>query len=337
MREKARQAAKDFLDGVVEFFKDLPHKIGEFIGQAIASVIKWALEMREKAQQAAKDFLDNVVTFFKELPGKIWDHLTTTIKNVIAFGLELREKAKNAASDMFHNIVDTIKELPGKMLDIGKNLVEGLWNGIKNMGQWIKDKIFGFADGIIDGFKSVFGINSPSTVMRDSVGRYLAEGIGEGFIEELPAIAEEARDALSNLDLDIPKVSIDGVEIPEIPKPNSIYSSVPDLIDDKPDIPSTRPIISDDALAALSVQQIMIDRPDAVPSATSDVINNQYTYNNTVNNNDQPSSEPQPIALTAQFIVGEEVVAEGVLDLVDEAIDVRQGLRVQMKKRGVAT
>lgn len=120
MREKARQAAKDFLDGVVEFFKEIPHKIGEFIGQAIGNIVKWALEMREKARQTAKDFLDNVVTFFKELPGKIWDNLTAAIKHVISWGLEL-----------------------------SKNMVEGLWNGIKNMGQWIKDKIFGFADGII--------------------------------------------------------------------------------------------------------------------------------------------------------------------------------------------
>ena len=435
MREKARQAAKDFLDGVVEFFKDLPHKIGEFIGQAIGHIVAWAIEMREKARQTAKDFLDNVVTFFKELPGKIWDNLTAAIKHVISWGLELREKAKSAASDMFHNIVDTIKELPGKMLDIGKNLVEGLWNGIKNMGQWIKDKIFGFADGIIDGFKSVFGINSPSRVMRDSIGKYLAEGVGVGFMDELPNVAEDAREALTNLDLGAPKVGIDiinpaaelpelpelevsvpdiepveldvivpdislaelevsvpdielpelhvdvsdielpelevdvpeidlpelqvdvpeiklpelqvevpeielpklEIDIPDIPKPDKPDAPAPNLDTDPPKSSAPQPIVTNDALTAMTAQQILIDRSDAAPSATSDIINNQYTYNNTVNNSNQQSSEPQLRSLTAQFIVGEEIVAEGVLDLVDEAIDERQGLRVQMKKRGVTT
>lgn len=340
MREKARQAAKDFLDGVVEFFKDLPHKIGEFIGQAIANVVSWALEMREKARNTAKEFLDNIVTFFKELPGKIWDNLTAAIKHVISWGLELREKAKTAASDMFHNIVDTIKELPHKMLDIGKNLVEGLWNGIKNMGQWIKDKIFGFADGIIDGFKSVFGISSPSRVMRDSVGKYLAEGIGVGFMEEMPDIAEAAREALSNLDLDAPKVGIDiidpAAELPELPK---FEIDIPDI--PKPDkpigsVPRPQPIVSDDALSAMTVQQMLIDRSDTTPSATSDIVNNQYTYNNTVNNSDTSASE-QRITLNAQFVVGEEIVSEGVLDIVEDEIDERQGLRVQMKRRGVTT
>lgn len=327
MREKARQAAKDFLEGVVEFFKELPHKIGEFIGQAIGNIVKWALEMREKARDAAKDFLDNVVDFFKELPGKIWDNLTSAIKNVIAWGLELREKAKSAASDMFHNIVDTIKELPGKMLELGKNMVEGLWNGIKNMGQWIKDKITGFADGVIGGFKSVFGISSPSKVMRDSVGRYLAEGIGVGFMEEMPDIAEAAREALSNLDLNAPKVGIDIID-PMAELPALSQSDVE---------ARSYPIIADDAIMAIATQRLMIEKSDVLPSATSDIVNNQYTYNNTVNNSNQQSSEPQLRSLTAQFIVGEEIVAEGVLDLVDEAIDERQGLRVQMKKRGVTT
>lgn len=375
MREKARQAAKDFLDGVVEFFKDLPHKIGEFIGQAIGNIVSWALEMREKARNAAKDFLDNIVTFFKELPGKIWDNLTAAIKHVISWGLELREKAKTAASDMFHNIVDTIKELPGKMLETGKNIVEGIWNGIKNMGQWIKDKIFGFADGIIDGFKSAFGINSPSRVMRDSVGKYLAEGVGVGFMDELPNVAEKAREALTHLDLGAPTVGIDvaeptaeqfdipelevevpdielpelqveipdielpklEIDVPDIPKPDKPDNSSPPFDDNSPKSSAPQPIITDEAIAAIAVQQTLIERSDATPSVTSDIVNNQYTYNNTVNNNTQQSSESQLRSLTAQFIVGEEVVAEGVLDLVDEAIDERQGLRVQMKKRGVTT
>ncbi|WP_455529278.1 phage tail protein [Ruminococcus sp.] len=114
------EAIPEILVALVTGLGELLGKIGEFLKNIIVSIAQWAIEMREKARQAAKDFLDNVVTFFKELPGKIWDNLTAAIKHVISWGLEL-----------------------------SKNMVEGLWNGIKNMGQWIKDKIFGFADGII--------------------------------------------------------------------------------------------------------------------------------------------------------------------------------------------
>lgn len=67
------------------------------------------------------------------------------------------------------------------MLDIGRNIVEGLWNGIKNAGNWIKDKVKSFAKGILDGMKNALGIHSPSRVFRDEVGKYIALGVGDGF------------------------------------------------------------------------------------------------------------------------------------------------------------
>lgn len=77
--------------------------------------------------------------------------------------------------------MNKIKEIPGEMLSIGKNIVEGLWNGIKNMTQWVKDKISGFADGVLDGIKDFFGIHSPSLVMEKQVGQFLPMGLAEGI------------------------------------------------------------------------------------------------------------------------------------------------------------
>ena len=70
------------------------------------------------------------------------------------------------------------------MLDIGANLIKGIWNGIKSAKDWIFKKIGGFCDGIVDGFCDAFGINSPSRRMRDEVGIYTAQGIEVGFEEE---------------------------------------------------------------------------------------------------------------------------------------------------------
>ena len=62
----------------------------------------------------------------------------------------------------------------------GEFTITGLLNGIvealKNIGLWIKEHIF---QPFIDGFKSAFGINSPSTVMRQ-MGIYLIEGLFNG-------------------------------------------------------------------------------------------------------------------------------------------------------------
>ena len=88
------------------------------------------------------------------------------------------------------------------VIDIGKNLVQGLWNGINNAKDWVLDKIKGFGKSVLNGLKSFFGINSPSTLMRDQVGTYLAQGIGVGFENEMINVNKDIQNALpSNFDL----------------------------------------------------------------------------------------------------------------------------------------
>ena len=128
--------------------------------------------------------------------GRIWTWLTNTINNVINWGRDLANKGKSAALDLVNNIINTITELPGKVLEIGKNIVQGLWNGITGAGNWLKDKIFGFAGGIIDGFKKAFGIHSPSLVMNKEIGRFLALGLGEGFEDNIQKVYRQMKSAV---------------------------------------------------------------------------------------------------------------------------------------------
>lgn len=128
--------------------------------------------------------------------GRIWDWLINTINNVINWGKDLIESGKRAASDFADSIITGIKELPGKVLDLGKNIVQGLWNGITNAGNWLKEKISGFASGVIDGFKNAFGIHSPSLVMNKEIGRYLALGLGEGFDDNIGKVYKKMKNTV---------------------------------------------------------------------------------------------------------------------------------------------
>ena len=82
------------------------------------------------------------------------------------------------------------------MLEIGKNIVSGLWNGICSAIGWLRDSIKGFAKGILDGIKSVLGIHSPSILFRDEVGRNLALGLSEGFISSMDEVKTEMQKAV---------------------------------------------------------------------------------------------------------------------------------------------
>lgn len=200
---------KGGFDGVVEKVKEgagnigtkfgeMKDNIGTAIGNALEKVKEWGVNMFETAKQVGGDFLIGIATFFAELPGKVWNFLVQTVNKVAAFALNLSKKAKEAAKGAFDAIVNTISQLPGKMLEIGKNIVEGLWNGINGAVGWLKDKIWSFASSVVDTIKNALGIQSPSKVFRDEVGVYMAQGIGVGFDKEMKSVADDMKNSLAS-------------------------------------------------------------------------------------------------------------------------------------------
>lgn len=62
-------------------------------------------------------------------------------------------------------------------IDWVKGICKGIVEGVKSIGTWIYDNVF---KPFIDGFKSAFGIHSPSTVMAEQ-GGYIVEGLLKGI------------------------------------------------------------------------------------------------------------------------------------------------------------
>lgn len=192
------------IEGIVNFFKELPGKIWDFLVDIVNKTAKWGSDMIAKGKESARNFLTSVVDFFKQLPSKIWTTLTNVISKIIAWRSNLSQKGKEAAKSLLNSIVNTLVNLPSKMWDIGKNLVHGIWEGIGNAKKWLIDKITGFGASVIKGFKDTLGIHSPSTVMRDQVGKYLAQGLGVGFENEIDNVYQKMQQAV---DLETAKMS----------------------------------------------------------------------------------------------------------------------------------
>jgi phage-related protein len=70
-----------------------------------------------------------------------------------------------------------------KIFAIGGNLITGLWNGMNNKLQWLKDKISSFTSSVIASIKSFFGVHSPSTVFAE-IGGNLSAGLAEGISDK---------------------------------------------------------------------------------------------------------------------------------------------------------
>lgn len=158
-----------------------------------------------------------VKTLIKNLPTLIKGAVQLFMGIVKAIPKMLVELVKNLPQ-IIVAIVKGLASLGKEMWNIGKNVVQGLWNGIKNCVKWIKDKISGFVDGVVDGIKDFFGIHSPSTVMRDEVGRFVGEGIGVGIADSTKGVVANAKDqmrqvvdAYSSFDMPILTPAVAGI------------------------------------------------------------------------------------------------------------------------------
>lgn len=89
----------------------------------------------------------------------------------------------NMAATIIKTLVDSIPDV----IEVGKDIVRGVWDGIKAMGSWIKEKVSGFFGGIVDNVKGVLGIHSPSRVFA-GIGENMALGLGEGWDNEYGSI-----------------------------------------------------------------------------------------------------------------------------------------------------
>ena len=186
---KTTEAASNIWNAIVEGLKDLPYKVGYFVGEMLRRIVEFAKNAPAKAKEAASNIWNNIVTTVQALPGKVGEFFSGAFQKIVEFATSAPSKAKEAATGIFDNIKNTLEELPEKMLEIGENIVTGIWNGITGATQWLKDKVSGFVDGIVDGFTGKKGLDShsPSRRMSKDVGRWIPAGIGVGMLDNTKA------------------------------------------------------------------------------------------------------------------------------------------------------
>jgi phage-related minor tail protein len=85
-------------------------------------------------------------------------------------------------------IVNGVKAGISDIRSIGIDMIDGLWQGIKGSFGWIKDKIKGWVGDVMKFIKKLFGIASPSKVMKNEVGMNLGLGVASGIEGSLGAV-----------------------------------------------------------------------------------------------------------------------------------------------------
>ena len=181
-------------------------KITESLDKASESLKNWFVGVGEWWDEKWQGFSTNFQTAWESLPGFVQhpiqalDQASAGLKQwFVGVGEWWNQKwagFKENWDKAWNSLVDTIKNLPAKFLNYGKNIVQGLIDGINKGIENAKKTVGGLAKAILDKFTTDTGIHSPSKVF-EQFGIYIDQGLANGITAALPYV-EQAMTNLAN-------------------------------------------------------------------------------------------------------------------------------------------
>lgn len=187
-----RETLLDNIDLIIDAGIQLILGLADGLIEALPRLIERAPEIIEKLCGAFIRNYPKMIRAGGELIGKLASGLVGSVFKLL-----------EVAPQLISTIVNGLKNGFGEIRNAGKYMVEGLWDGIKGMASWVGDKVKEFAGNVVGNIKSALGIHSPSRVLRDEVGKYMAEGVGVGFSEEMKNVSVDMQNAIpTNFDIE---------------------------------------------------------------------------------------------------------------------------------------
>lgn len=198
LAEKAAEVGPQVIDAIVNFFSQLPGKIWDFLVQTATNFANWVVQAKETALTVGPQIIDTVVNFFLQLPERIWNALLNAIAKIKQWSSDIISWARTAIPNVIHTIISFFEELPGKMLEIGKNLLRGLADGISSAVGAVVNKVKSVAGSILNGFKDAFDIHSPSKATA-KMGNMLMQGLAGGVSDSSNVVMSAVMEMASTL------------------------------------------------------------------------------------------------------------------------------------------
>lgn len=201
-------AAVDAILAIVDTLTD-PGNVGMMVDAAIAIIVGLAnglITALPALIQKAPEIIANLVTALVENVPKLLEAAWEVIKTLVSGIVEALPEIAKAAGQIITTLEEGVLALGSEILDIGKNIVEGIWQGISNAWGWFKEKVGGFFRNILSAVKGEMEIASPSKKMAE-IGKYMALGLGVGWDQSIDKVE---RDMMSSIPMADVNATING-------------------------------------------------------------------------------------------------------------------------------
>ena len=186
-------ALPEIITAIVEAIPKIIDGIINAVLNAIPLIIQAGIDLLISLIQALPQIITTIEQAIPQIISGIVNALVGNIDKIIMAGVQLFValienlptiivEIVKAVPQIIAGIVKAFGSLMYKIVEIGGNIVKGLWSGITQLASWLWDKVSGWISSIWDGICDFFGIHSPSKEMA-WVGEMLVKGLS-GSIED---------------------------------------------------------------------------------------------------------------------------------------------------------
>lgn len=202
LKFKVKDAAADAVSKAVDEFKDLASKLKLKLDAAIDKVKGFAKDIASRMKSGTADAVADAASQLGNLAGKAKEKFDNTIARAKSFATGLISKLKGGAADAVSSAASQLATMPQKVkekLDLviqkavsfaanlkekftsaGKNALAGIIIGISSKIEEVKTSISNVGLALINTFKTLLGIHSPSRVFAEQ-GGFIAAGLIVGM------------------------------------------------------------------------------------------------------------------------------------------------------------
>lgn len=173
----------EIVENVRKWFAELPDKIYNAIVGAIERIGTWGTEVYNSFSKKVSETITAVGQWFAALPQNIYNEIIKIKEKITDWGDKTIDFFKVTVPTIVSNVVSFFSDLPKQIMEVGENVIRGLWEGMNNMTKWIGDNIKNFVNGVIRGFKDGFDEHSPSKIAF-KIGDFFTVGLGNGLVDK---------------------------------------------------------------------------------------------------------------------------------------------------------
>ena len=209
-------ALPEIIMAIVEAIPKIIDGIITAVLNAIPQIIQAGIDLLISLIQALPQIITTIVQAIPQIISGIVNALIGNIDKIIMAGVQLFValtenlptiivEIVKAVPQIIAGIVKAFGSLMYKIVEIGGNIVKGLWSGIQQLASWLWNKVSGWISSIWDGICDFFGIHSPSKEMA-WVGEMLVKGLagsiddnGDEAVKAAEGMAEDINGVMGDL------------------------------------------------------------------------------------------------------------------------------------------